>query len=170
MHRPAIGARLRDLFPPTPRGTSMQLVFTKGSGKFDHLEVIRPGSRSERVACPKQGIIPHDMVHYAVEDTLHRRGFLGRICDGEAASLRMQGEAESDGVERLVEVFQADAWSGGESAPEDLLALYGVTCDARRCAPLAVSGEDIEAVRNRILELTSRWQATPVGGSLALPF
>lgn len=166
MRRPDPEARLRD----SPRGTSMQLVFTKGPGKFDQMEVLRPGSGPERIACPKQGIIPHDMVHYAVEGTLHRRGFLGRVCDGEAASLRMRGEAESDGVERLVEVLQADAWSGGKGAPADLLALYRVTCEARRCAPLAVDGEDIEAVRGQILELSARWEATPVGGSLTLPF
>lgn len=48
------------------------------------------------------------MVHYAVEHTLSARGFLGRVRDGEAASFRMVGEPDSDGVERLVEVIQGD--------------------------------------------------------------
>lgn len=50
----------------------MQLIFTKGSGKHDKMEVIRDGTPVESIECPKQGIIPHDMVHYAVESTLHK--------------------------------------------------------------------------------------------------
>ncbi|WP_458071173.1 hypothetical protein [Rhodanobacter sp. BL-MT-08] len=90
----------------------MQLVFTKGSGKHDTMDVIRDQVVVETIACPRQGIIPHDMVHYAVEQTLHRRGFIGRILDGDDASFQMDANVESDGVERLVEVFQADGWSG----------------------------------------------------------
>jgi hypothetical protein len=101
---------------------------------------------------------------------LHKRGFVGRILDGEAASFQMQADAESDGVERLVEVFQADGWSGWESAPADMLDLYQVTCRARRCAPLALEVDDINAVRQRILELTEQWQTLPAGESLVLAF
>jgi hypothetical protein len=149
----------------------MQLIFTKGSGKSDKMEVIRGGLPAGSLNCPKQGIIPHDMVHYAVENTLHKRGFISRVFDGEAASFQMRGESESDGVERLVEVFQADGWSGwGGNSPEDMLWLYQVTCNARQCAPLAVTRDEIEAVRQRILELTAQWQSTPVGESLTLQF
>jgi hypothetical protein len=79
----------------------MELAFTKGSQKHDQLLIRRRGQADERIECPKQRIIPHDMVHYAVEITLRRRGFLARVRDGEQASFRMQSEAESDGVERL---------------------------------------------------------------------
>ncbi len=146
----------------------MQLIFTKGSGKHDTMDVIRDGAVVESMACPKQGIIPHDMVHYAVEHTLHKRGFVGRVLDGEAASFQMQADAESDGVERLVEVFQADGWSGWSSSPTDMLDLYRVTCRARQCAPLALDADDVDAVRQRILALTEQWQSLAVGQSLAL--
>ena len=148
----------------------MHLVFTKGSGKHDVLEVIRNDAIAESIECPKQGIIPHDMVHYAVEHTLQRRGFVGRLLDGEAASFRMKPESESEGVERLVEVFQADGWSGWSSSPTDMLDLYQVTCTARQCEPLALRAEDIDAVRKRILGLAQQWQSIPVGKSLALQF
>ena len=149
---------------------TMQLIFTKGSGKYDQMEVVRDGVAVESIACPKQGIIPHDMVHYGVESTLHKRGFVNRILHGEAASFQMEADAESDGVERLVEVFQADGWSGWTSASTDMLDLYQVTCDARQCAPLALHTDDIEAVRNKLLELSAQWQAVSVGGSLVLDF
>jgi hypothetical protein len=146
----------------------MELAFTKGSHKYDQLLIRRPGQADERVECPKQRIIPHDMVHYAVESTLRRRGFLARVRDGEQASFRMQSEAESDGVERLVEVIQGDAWSGSASTPAELIDLYRVTCSARECPPLNVTGADIDAIRGCIADLDLRWQQLAVGQSLKL--
>lgn len=147
-----------------------QVIFTKGAGKHDLMDVVRDGVIVERIDCPKQGIIPHDMVHYGVENTLHKRGFVDRILHGEAASFQMAADEESDGVERLVEVFQADGWSGWSSAPADMLDLYQVTCHARQCAPLELQVDDIEAVRARLLELSTQWQAVAVGGHLVLDF
>lgn len=148
----------------------MKLVFTKGSNKYDRLDVYRQGHDVEVIDCPKQRIIPHDMVHYAVETTLRRRGFLGRVRDGESANFQMVGESESDGVERLVEVFQGDEWSGGLTPAQDMLDLYRVTCEARRCPALALGPADIEDVRRRIGVLTGQWKSVAVGGSLTLVF
>lgn len=145
----------------------MRISFTKGSGKYDQMSVLRDGVK-EVIDCPKQRIIPHDMVHYAVESTLHKRGFLGRVRDGEAAGFQMTADSESDGVERLVEVFQGDAWSGGNSSPADMIALYHLTCRARQCPPLPVGPEDILAVGNHIARLDRQWQALPVGQSMTL--
>ena len=146
----------------------MDIVFTKGSGKYDRMDVLRADGVVERTDCPKQGIIPHDMVHYAVESTLERRGFLTRVRDGENATFRMQAEAESDGVERLVEVIQGDAWSGGASPASEMLDLYRVTCSARACPVLEVDAGDIEAIRRCMADLDAQWKALSVGGSLRL--
>lgn len=146
----------------------MQLVFTKGSGKHDRMEVTRGNGAVKRIDCPKQRIIPHDMVHYAVESTLEKHGFLTRIRDGARADFRMSPEAESDGVERLVEVIQGDAWSGSTSAASDMLELYRVTCAARECPMLDVGADDVEAIRSRVAELTAQWEALPAGQSLNL--
>lgn len=146
----------------------MDIVFTKGSGKHDRMDVLRADGETEHIDCPRQRIIPHDMVHYAVESTLMRRGFLTRVRDGESATFRVQAEAESDGVERLVEVIQGDAWSGGESPATDMIDLYRVTCSARTCPMLEVDVDDIEAIRARVAELDAQWQALAVGQSLRL--
>lgn len=146
----------------------MNLTFTKLNGKYDRLDIVRGDAPPMKIDCPKQRIIPHDMVHYAVESTLAARGFLGRVRDGEAADFTMQPETESDGVERLVEVFQGDAWSGGSSSPADMLDLYRVTCTERACPMLPVDAADIEAIRARINALDAQWQALPVGHSLQL--
>jgi len=146
----------------------MEIIFTKGSGKFDLMEVIRPGNSPQRVECPKQRIIPHDMIHYAVEHTLKVQGFLGRVKQGESAAFGMKPEALSDSVERLVEVFQGDEWSGGNSNASDIIEMYFVTCDARECHPLPVDAASIEGIRTAIADLTRRWESIPVGGSLKL--
>jgi len=145
----------------------MDITFTKGSGKYDQMRVVR-GDAVETIDCPKQRIIPHDMVHYAVESVLQTRGFLSRVRDGEAANFQMAADPHSDGVERLVEVFQGDAWSGGDATPEDMLDLYRVTCAARECPPLPVQAQDIVLVREKIEELDAQWQALAIGGSMRL--
>lgn len=146
----------------------MRAIFTKGSGKFDRMVIEREDGSRDAIDCPKQRIIPHDLVHYAVESTLRRRGFMSRVASGEAADFGMQADDESDGVERLVEVFQGDAWSGGASPVDDMLALYRVTCDARACTPLQVSEADMAAIRERIAALDRQWQALQVGQSLSV--
>ena len=163
--RSIYNGRLIDIRPKHVR-----LIFTKGSGKFDRLEILRAQPPAETIECPKQGIIPHDMVHYAVEQLLQKRGFISRVFAGEAAAFQMQAEPESDGVERLVEVFQGDAWSGYQAAAEEMLELYQVTCTARACTPIPVQASDIEAVRAALLALTARWQQLAVGASLTLEF
>ena len=146
----------------------MLFTFTKRNGKYDRMSVLRDDGTGQEVDCPKQRIIPHEMVHFAVESTLRKRGFMTRIKDGEAADLRMAANAESDGVERLVEVFQGDAWSGGTTPIDEMLDLYAVTCRERACPPLAVSRDDMAAVRSRIEEFDRQWQALAVGSSMTL--
>jgi hypothetical protein len=149
-------------------GTGARLRFTKGRGKHDVLEIIQDGAATQRIDCPKQGIIPHDMVHYAVESTVMAQGFLRRVVAGEGGGYRMQSREESDGVERLVEVFQGDAWSGGASSPEDMLGMYRLTCAARECPPLPVDAPTILAVRETIQRLGIAWARVPVDEYLEL--
>ena len=146
----------------------MKLAFTKGSGKYDFMEVVRPNCKPEHVDCPKQRIIPHDMVHYAVEHTLQVRGFLAKVKAGESADFQMEPDGESNSVERLVEVVQADEWSGGCSSAADIIDMYQVTCRARECAALPLDAAAVQAVRAAIADLTQRWEAIPVGGTLHL--
>lgn len=147
----------------------MKLIFTKGAGKYDQMEVFRPGAAApEHIDCPKQRIIPHDMMHYAVEHTLDIGGFLSRVKAGEDASFRMKPEAQSDSVERLVEVFQGDEWSGRVGSAPELIDLYRITCEARGCPAIDLDDGAIQAIRAAISALSDRWQKVPVGGALQL--
>jgi hypothetical protein len=149
-------------------GSQVDIIFRKGPGKFDQMTIMR-GGEAQTIDCPRQRIIPHDMVHYAVEFTLQARGFLTRVRDGEPADFSMGSQAESDGVERLVEVMQGDAWSGSSTSPEDMLDLYRVTCDARDCPMLPVKVGEILSIRDTLRELDAQWQALAVGESMSLP-
>ncbi|HUO90406.1 MAG TPA: hypothetical protein VMU08_14625 [Rhizomicrobium sp.] len=148
----------------------MEFVFEKlKTGKYDRLRVIRDDGRAEDVLCPKIGGIPHDMVHFAVENVMGRAGFMRRVANGEKLAYRMSGDIESDQMERLVEVLQADRLSNYPAAAE-LIAMYGVTCDARGVEPYPVTEGDIAALRAEIARLEVLWLKTEAGGTLTLRF
>lgn len=147
----------------------IQFVFTKlRDGKYDRLRVERDG-QSEEVPCPKIGGIPHDMVHFAVENVMAKRGFMRRVAEGEDLAFRMAPDIESEQMERLVEVMQVDA-NGGFPPPADLIDTYRVTCDARGVTPYPATEADILSIRREMARLDQLWEDTPVGGTLTLSF
>jgi hypothetical protein len=145
----------------------MRLIFTKRGGKHDDLAIERDGRERETLSCPKQGIIPHDMVHFAVESALSHRGFLGLVADGQPAAFATTGGDAEEAIERLVEVFQAEMW-GGRVAAADLLATYEQACGDRGHPSVPISPVDVEAIRTRLDQLTADWSAVPLNGSLTL--
>ena len=147
----------------------MRLTFTKRDGKYDDLVIEREGRPVSTIQCPKQGIIPHDMVHYAVESVLAHRGFLGLVAGGEAAAFETQGGDSEEAIERLVEGFQAEM-RGGRVPAADLLATYAIACEARGHPKAPVTEEDVEGVRAKLEELTDKWAEVPVNGSLTVEF
>ncbi|RZL28424.1 MAG: hypothetical protein EOP64_04565 [Sphingomonas sp.] len=147
----------------------MRLTFTKGTGKYDHLHIERGGLPLEMIQCPKQGIIPHDMVHYAVESVVQHRGFLSLLREGMLASFSTQGDEVADAIERLVETFQAEMWSG-QATTADAIAMYEHGCAASGHAVAPVSQQEIEAIRVRIDELSAAWSDVPEKGKLTVDF
>ncbi len=133
---------------------------------MDALVVEREGRAAERIECPKQGIIPHDMVHYAVESVVGH-GFLGLVKDGAAAAFTTSGGAEEEAVERLVECFQAEMWGGRVPAAE-LIAAYEHACAARGHAAVPVSEAEVDAIRAKLDTLGAQWAGVAVNGSLSV--
>jgi hypothetical protein len=145
----------------------MRLTFTKRDGKYDDLLIERDGQEPEKISAPKQGIIPHDMVHYAVESVLAHRGFLTLVAEGQGAVFATKGGSAEEAIERLVENFQAEMWGGRVSADE-LLESYQHACAAKGHEFVPVSVADVAGVRARLDELTEQWAAVPLNGSLTL--
>jgi hypothetical protein len=147
----------------------MKLTFTRGSGKFDRLDIVAADGPCAPIDCPKQGIIPHDMVHFAVEAEVTSIGFLGLIAAGGDGGYRLGLEDRiAQSVERLVEMFQGEGWSGTAMPDDEFIALYRVTCEERGDTPLPISGATIASIRARIADLTARWATVPVAGQLVL--
>ncbi len=147
----------------------MRLIFTKGGGKQDDLRIERDGLPPQSITCPKQGILPHDMVHYAVEGVLAYSGFLAMVAEGENAAFVMRADDGEEAVERLVESIQAEMWGGREEIT-DLIATYEHACEAHGHAAMPVSSDDVAAIREKLDALTMQWEAVPVGGQLTLDF
>jgi len=145
----------------------MKLTFTKRDGKYDDLLIERPDLPADTIQCPKQGIIPHDMVHYAIESTLAKGGFLTMVADGSAAAFQTQGGEAEEAIERLVETFQAEMW-GGRVPAADLIATYEHACESKDHWTLPVTAEDVEAIRATIDDLTAKWSDVPIHGSLTV--
>jgi hypothetical protein len=145
----------------------MRLRFTKRDGKYDDLTIERSDGLPEAIRCPKQGIIPHDMVHYAVESALAHRGFLSLVAEGQNADFATTGGDSEDAMERLVESFQAEMW-GGRVPADELLSTYEHACEARGHKSVPVSQADVESIRSRLDDLTERWAAVPLNGSLTV--
>jgi len=145
--------------------------------KLDLLRCIRRDGSETSTAMPRQGILPHDLVHVVVESGLGwRHGFLGMIAAGADIGWTMEqthdpaNRAVADQAihaEAVVESLQAQLWSG---AFDDALFLDGVrsACEARgRSVPSLPPGVGA-ALFEQALDLNVRWQQVPFHGSLEL--
>ena len=71
----------------------MKLTATKSgkSDKLDNLLCTRADGTHTAVKMPRQGILPHDLIHYVVQSTLgYRHGFLGEVANGADIAFAMQ--------------------------------------------------------------------------------
>jgi hypothetical protein len=162
----------------------MKLIAEKRSrtDKYDVLRFLRDDGSSTEAAMPRQGILPHDLVHYVVESALPlRHGFLSQLARGADAQFVMEAvhdaanldvEAGAVQAEAIVEGLQAQLWSGAFDQ-EGFLAGAASACTARGKQPFdfAGLGVDLEAaLYDRALALNQSWQATPYYGTLVLEF
>jgi hypothetical protein len=102
----------------------MKLIAEKlgKTDKCDRLRFVRSDGSQCEISMPRQGTLPHDLVHYVVESALPlKHGFLGLVAAGADARFVMQtahdttnGDVETQAVqaEAVVEALQAQLWSG----------------------------------------------------------
>jgi plasmid stabilization system protein ParE len=125
---------------------------------------------------PRQGTLPHDLVHYVVESGLGwPHGFLAQVAAGrDLSSLaeylhdpnNREATDQAIQVEALVESLQAQLWSGAFDREMFMEGLRGA-CSVRGRDVPDLTGIDLEQVLyRRALELGARWQQVPFYGSL----
>ncbi len=163
----------------------MRITIIKGTTD-DRLDIQRDDGSCVTTRFPKKGPVPHDAVHFAVEQGLILDDFFwGRVAAGAdpemlAEMAKMGGHASAKRAElpdpnivemiqseRLVECFEADLWSGGGDC-ESLRAMADAGWAASKVPPLALTDAQIVAIRATITDIAERWGVCPVGGSIAL--
>ncbi len=163
----------------------MRITIFKGTSD-DRLDIQRDDGSSTATRFAKKGPIPHDYVHFAVEQGLGLNdAFWGKVAAGtdpevlgEMAKIGGHASAsraaipDSDIVEmvqseRLVECFEADLWSGGGDF-ELLRAMAEAGWAASKVPPLYIADARIAAIRSAIFDFARRWEACPIGGNITL--
>ncbi len=159
----------------------MLIRFTKFAGKQDWLECWRDNGSSTQWPMPKQGILPHDFVHYIVEDTLNlKRGFYGIMANAvvipkssppwDVAEFMLGDSMEALQAESLVECFQAELWNENQPG-ENFQDMLQVTCEKREIpTPQEITEADLDQVRVRLHHFRHRWEALGIGESIEVQF
>ena len=120
----------------------------------------------------------HDLTHYAVETLLgHRQGFYGLVAAGWDLSdfgtpwPRGKIPAVANLSEMIVGFFDQERQSGEIGLAADLNDTLSRFCVEHSLpAPLPLTEEDLEGVRQKRRELFARWEAVRPGDALELPF
>jgi hypothetical protein len=150
------------------------------SDRNDLLVCTRADGSTAQVAMPRQGVLPHDLLHYVVETALpFRHGFLSQVADGgsiaiDAGMSYIDGPAqhvlESGQVESLVEALQTQLWAGvfDEDA---FLEGARLACESRQLPAPSLSGLDLQALLfDRARQLNDDWMQVPPQQSMTLEF
>ena len=157
----------------------MKLTATKSAktGRLDHLLCTRADGTSTSVAMPRQGILPHDLIHYVVESTLgYRNGFLGEVANGADIAFAMQmshdlahtaPSPELSQAEAIVESLQAQLWSG---AFDQAMFDEGLrsACAMHDCVSPRLDAAYGRQLYDAVIALGQRWQQMPFHAALML--
>lgn len=166
----------------SPYRMRMKLIAEKRSrtDQYDVLRFVRNNGSCTDTLMPRQGILPHDLVHYVVESALPlKHGFLSLLARGAEAELVMLAvhdpanhavEQEAVQTEAIVEGLQAQLWTGRFDL-EGFLSGAALACAARDKAPFDFGRLDVEhCLYERALALHRQWSAAPYFSTLALEF
>jgi hypothetical protein len=146
--------------------------------KFDLLCCVRRDGSETRTTMPRQGILPHDLIHYVVESALlYEFGFLGLIARGADFSYAME-QAHDPGnrdlgkqavyAEAIVESLQAQLWAGSFDAQQFLEGLRAACAARGHGVPDPAASAFAEDLYWRAIALEGQWQSVPWFGTLEL--
>ena len=154
----------------------LALRFTRLTPDRHRFEYRRADGTGEAIEMETRSLLAHDLVHFAVESEAQLKGsfygILARI--GGYEELSVAGGAALGGeiaiTERIVGALQ------GALAQDDLddagfqarIAEYLELFDER--APRWFTPAFVSAVRERMRQLSGRWNATPFGEAIELEF
>lgn len=160
----------------------MELIAEKlgKADKLDRLRYVREDGSITACSMPRQGTLPHDMIHYVVESQLHlKNGFTGLIAQGAEAAFATQlvhgvaqkmADTEAIQVEAIVEALQTQLWAG-EFSLTDFLEGVRTACLARDEPTFDFGQIDVRScLFEHVVALNKVWAAVPLHGKLKLKF
>lgn len=157
----------------------MEVVFTKGNGKYGYLKCVRSDASATATQMPEQGVAPHDMIHLIVERTFNFSGaFYGQIKAGANISFTMEhnetslstsDKTESWQTELIVESIQSLLWSGSFDYA-DLLYLVEQACSSRNIVTPVITEIHYSTLKAQLLALNMRWKNMSQGETITEHF
>lgn len=160
----------------------MKLIAEKRSKNdlYDVLRFVRNNGSCTDTLMPRQGILPHDLLHYVVESALPlRHGFLSLVARGAEVEpllavahdpANSQVEQEAVQAEAIVTSLQAQLWQG-DFDEDGFLDGAAQACHARAKAPFDFTRFDVRScLYERALALHRQWTAAPYFSTLSLEF
>jgi hypothetical protein len=148
-------------------------------GKYDRLRVLRDDGSETGCEMPRQGVLPHDLVHAVVESRLHLNdGFLGLVAKGADIAFAEKNFREYIDPVRHFEVAQAESvveglqpqlWQGVFDFGAFIAGVEGA-CAMRGVAVPIISEADGQAMFDTALRLNEQWQQVPAKAEFTLAF
>jgi hypothetical protein len=150
----------------------VSITFHKGGAKQQDTVIIESARQKHVFKAWRQGIIPHEMTHYAVEKIFDElRAFIRLIGDGiKDADVMENGGVPALYAEALVNTFQQELFGVLPPDNEIFLSYFGEisrreTKFSKRADFFEYAPDEakIEAARKLLQELTDKWNDLPVG-------
>ena len=159
----------------------MKLIARKleSGGKYDRLRVLRDDGSETGCEMPRQGVLPHDLVHAVVESRLHLKdGFLGLVGKGADIAFAEKNfreyidpvrHFEVAQAESVVEGLQTQLWQGAFDFTAFIAGVEGA-CAMRGVAVPSISDADGQAMFDTALRLNEQWRQVPAKAEFTLAF
>lgn len=160
----------------------MKLIARKSGpqDKYDRLRCVRDDGSATEVDMPRQGTLPHDLVHAVIESRLgFRNGFIGLVAKGAEIAFASKAfheyidpvrHAEVAQAESVVESLQAQLWLGRFDRDAFDCGVQ-TACDMRGVAAPDFSGQDPEVeLFDAVVAMATAWAAVPVHSEWTLTF
>ncbi|HEY6893522.1 MAG TPA: hypothetical protein VI258_05105 [Rhodanobacteraceae bacterium] len=148
--------------------------------RYDRLRFIRADASEATISMPRQGTLPHDLIHYVVESALPlRHGFLSLVAGGADPSFamdivhdatRVDVELEAIQAEAVVEALQTQLWGGAFDLDAFRYAVDSATAARGRPSFDFSATSPERALYEPALALLERWQQVPFHQTLELDF
>jgi hypothetical protein len=159
----------------------MKLIARKmeAAVKLDRLRVVRDDGSETGCEMPRQGVLPHDLVHAVVESRLNlHEGFLGLVAKGADIAFAEKNFRDYIDPERHFEVAQSESvveglqtqlWQGAFDFTAFIAGVEGA-CAMRGVATPAITETDGQAMFDAAVRLNGQWQQVPAKAEFELQF